>query len=64
MAIGIGGGSVLSRALGAKNPSKVTFANQIMMTFFWRHFCAIGHFFSADMLLLFWCKGPHNKTGN
>lgn len=36
MAIGIGGGSVLSRALGAKNTekAKVTFANQIMMTFF------------------------------
>jgi Na+-driven multidrug efflux pump len=46
MAIGIGGGSVLSRALGAKTrKAKVTFANQIMMTFFWRHFCAIGHFF-------------------
>jgi hypothetical protein len=46
MAIGIGGGSVLSRALGAKiQKSKVTFANQIMMTFFWRQFCAIGNFF-------------------
>jgi Na+-driven multidrug efflux pump len=46
MAIGIGGGSVLSRALGAKTrKSKSHFANQIMMTFFWRHFCAIGHFF-------------------
>jgi hypothetical protein len=44
MAIGIGGGSVLSRALGAK-PEKAKFANQIMMTFFWRHFFAIGHFF-------------------
>jgi Na+-driven multidrug efflux pump len=65
MAIGIGGGSVLSRALGAKpEKAKVTFANQIMMTFFFGvTFCAIGHFFSADMLLLFWCKGPHNKTG-
>jgi Na+-driven multidrug efflux pump len=35
MAIGVGGGSVLSRALGAKimKKAKTTFANQIMMTF-------------------------------
>ncbi len=48
MAIGIGGGSVLSRALGAKNPekAKVTFANQIMMTFFLVvSFCAFRDFF-------------------
>jgi Na+-driven multidrug efflux pump len=35
-----------------KTQKSKAFANQIMMTFFWRHFCAIGHFFSADMLLL------------
>ncbi|MFT7334481.1 MAG: putative MATE family efflux protein [Porticoccaceae bacterium] len=61
MAIGIGGGSVLSRALGAKNPekAKVTFANQIMMTFFLASiFMLLGIFFSADMLLLFGAKGP------
>ncbi len=61
MAIGIGGGSVLSRALGAKNPekAKVTFANQIMMTFFFALiFMLLGIFFSADMLLLFGAKGP------
>jgi putative MATE family efflux protein len=61
MAIGIGGGSVLSRALGAKNPAKakVTFANQIMMTFFLASiFVLLGIFFSADMLLLFGAKGP------
>jgi putative MATE family efflux protein len=61
MAIGIGGGSVLSRALGAKNPekAKVTFANQIMMTFFLALvFVLLGIFFSADMLLLFGAKGP------
>ena len=61
MAIGIGGGSVLSRALGAKNTekAKVTFANQIMMTFFLASlFVLLGIFFSADMLLLFGAKGP------
>jgi putative MATE family efflux protein len=61
MAIGIGGGSVLSRALGAKNTekAKVTFANQIMMTFFLASiFMLLGIFFSADMLLLFGAKGP------
>jgi Na+-driven multidrug efflux pump len=45
MAIGIGGGSS-SRALGAKTQkAKVTFANQIMMTFFWRHFLCYWAFF-------------------
>ncbi len=61
MAIGIGGGSVLSRALGAKNSekAKVTFANQIMMTFILASiFVLLGIFFSADMLLLFGAKGP------
>jgi putative MATE family efflux protein len=61
MAIGIGGGSVLSRALGAKNTekAKITFANQIMMTFFLASlFVFLGIFFSADMLLLFGAKGP------
>jgi hypothetical protein len=48
---------LFSRALGAKTQKQSHFANQIMMTFFWRHFCAIGHFFSADMLL-FGAKGP------
>lgn len=61
MAIGVGGGSVLSRALGAKNSekAKVTFANQIMMTFILASiFVLLGIFFSADMLLLFGAKGP------
>lgn len=60
MAIGVGGGSVLSRALGANNKEKalVTFANQIMMTFFVASlFVLLGMFFSADMLLLFGAKG-------
>mgnify|MGYP003641065599 FL=1 len=60
MAIGVGGGSVLSRALGAKDHEKAksTFANQIMMTFALSSvFCLLGIFFSRDMLLLFGAKG-------
>jgi putative MATE family efflux protein len=60
MAIGIGGGSVLSRALGAKNyeKAKTTFANQIMMTFVLALlFVVLGIFFSTEMLLLFGAKG-------
>jgi Na+-driven multidrug efflux pump len=57
MAIGVGGGSVLSRALGAKiMKNKSTFANQIMMTFI--VFCfAFWESFSAEMLFLLFCKG-------
>lgn len=60
MAIGVGGGSVLSRALGANKIEKArsTFANQIMMTFILASvFALLGIFFSADMLLLFGAKG-------
>ena len=60
MAIGVGGGSVLSRSLGANDKEKalLTFANQIMMTFFLSSvFVLLGMFFSADMLLLFGAKG-------
>lgn len=60
MAIGVGGGSVLSRALGANDKEKalLTFANQIMMTFLLASvFVVLGMFFSADMLLLFGAKG-------
>jgi putative MATE family efflux protein len=60
MAIGVGGGSVLSRALGAKDRDKAksTFANQIMMTFALSTvFCLLGIFFSEEMLLLFGAKG-------
>ncbi|MEZ7498491.1 MATE family efflux transporter [Flavobacterium sp. Arc3] len=60
MAIGVGGGSVLSRALGAKKyeKAKTTFANQIMMTFILASlFVIVGIFFSADMLLIFGAKG-------
>lgn len=60
MAIGVGGGSVLSRALGANNKEKalLTFANQILMTFLLSSlFVIIGVFFSNEMLLLFGAKG-------
>lgn len=60
MAIGVGGSSVLSRALGANDKEKalLTFANQILMTFLLSSlFVVIGIFFSDDMLALFGAKG-------
>jgi putative MATE family efflux protein len=60
MAIGVGGGSVLSRALGAndKEKAKHVFGNQIMMTFLLATlFSALGLIFSDQMLLLFGAKG-------
>jgi len=60
MAIGVGGGSVLSRALGSndKEKAKHTFGNQIMMTFLLSTvFSLFGLIFSDEMLLLFGAKG-------
>ncbi|MFV8358787.1 MATE family efflux transporter [Flavobacterium sp. LS1P3] len=60
MAIGVGGGSVLSRALGANHQEKAlhTFGNQIMMTFLLASvFVVFGLFFSDEMLTLFGAKG-------
>ena len=60
MAIGVGGGSVLSRALGANHKEKAlqTFGNQIMMTFLLASvFVVFGLFFSDEMLMLFGAKG-------
>lgn len=60
MAIGIGGSSVLSRALGAGNKEKaeITFAHQILMTFVLASFFVIlGICFSNEMLLLFGAQG-------
>ena len=60
MAIGVGGGSVLSRALGANNREKAlsTFGNQIMMTLLLAvFFVLVGLFFSDKMLLFFGAKG-------
>ncbi len=60
MAIGVGGGSVLSRALGANDQEKAlqTFGNQIKMTFLLASiFVLFGLIFSDEMLLLFGAKG-------
>lgn len=60
MAIGVGGGSVLSRALGAGNREKAmaTFAHQIMMTFLVSSlFVLAGLFFSEEILIIFGAKG-------
>ena len=60
MAIGVGGGSVLSRALGANDREKAlqTFGNQITMTFLLATvFVLFGLIFSDEMLLLFGAKG-------
>ncbi|TDD78158.1 MATE family efflux transporter [Flavobacterium caseinilyticum] len=60
MAIGVGGGSVLSRALGANQKEKALhiFGNQIMMTFLLASvFVVFGLFFSDEMLMLFGAKG-------
>ena len=64
MAIGVGGGSVLSRALGANQKEKAlhTFGNQIMMTFLLASvFVVFGLFFSDEMLMLFGAKGAIMK---
>ncbi|WP_291115138.1 MATE family efflux transporter [Flavobacterium sp. UBA6135] len=64
MAIGIGGSSIISRALGARDKEKAyrTFGNQIMMTlvlaFF---FVIIGFLFSDEILLLFGANGEIMK---
>lgn len=60
MALGIGGSSIISRALGADNREKAlkTFGNQIMMTLNLAVIAVvIGYFFSEDVLLLFGANG-------
>ncbi|MBN8565534.1 MAG: MATE family efflux transporter [Flavobacteriales bacterium] len=60
MAIGIGGSSIISRALGAKDKEKAyrTFGNQIMMTLILAlFFVLIGFLFSDEILLLFGANG-------
>ncbi len=60
MAIGIGGSSIISRALGAKDKEKAyrTFGNQIMMTLVLAlFFVLIGFLFSDEILLLFGANG-------
>ena len=60
MAIGIGGSSIISRALGAKEPEKaeITFGNQITMTLILALVSvSIGYFFSDEVLVLFGANG-------
>lgn len=64
MAIGIGGSSIISRALGAKDKEKAyrTFGNQIMMTLVLAlFFVLIGFLFSDEILLLFGANGEIMK---
>ncbi len=60
MGIGIGGSSIISRALGAENSEKafLTFGNQICLTLILAIiFVLIGNFFSVPILDLFGAKG-------
>ena len=64
MAIGIGGSSIISRALGSKDKEKAyrTFGNQIMMTLVLAlFFVLIGFLFSNEILLLFGANGDIMK---
>jgi len=60
MAIGIGGSSIISRALGAQNKekAKLAFGNQIMMTLLLALiFVIVGFLYSDEILLLFGANG-------
>ena len=60
MGIGIGGSSIISRALGANNPEKafLTFGNQICLTVILAIlFVVLGSVFSVSILNLFGAKG-------
>jgi putative MATE family efflux protein len=60
MGIGIGGSSIISRALGANNPEKafLSFGNQICLTVILALlFVIIGNIFSVPILNLFGAKG-------
>jgi putative MATE family efflux protein len=60
MGIGIGGSSIISRALGAKNTEKafLTFGNQVSLTVILAIlFVILGSIFSAPILNLFGAKG-------
>jgi putative MATE family efflux protein len=64
MAIGIGGSSIISRALGAKDKEKAfrTFGNQIIMTLFLSlFFVVIGFLYADEILLLFGANGEIMK---
>ena len=56
MAVGVGGASVLARALGEKKPEKAqkTFNNQIILTLgFLLFFVLVGYIFQTELLTLF-----------
>lgn len=56
MAVGVGGASVLARALGEENPEKAqkTFSNQILLTLsFVLFFVLVGYVFQTELLTLF-----------
>lgn len=56
MAVGVGGASVLARALGENKPEKAqkTFSNQILLTLgFVLFFVLIGYIFQTELLTLF-----------
>ncbi|MGK0326471.1 MAG: Na+-driven multidrug efflux pump, partial [Polaribacter sp.] len=60
MGIGIGGSSIISRALGAKNAEKafLTFGNQISLTVILAIlFVTLGNIYSVPILNLFGAKG-------
>ena len=60
MAIGVGGASVISRALGSKNKPKAlnTFGNQINLTMHLAIiFVILGYWFDEEILILFGGKG-------
>ncbi|WP_438965147.1 MATE family efflux transporter [Flavobacterium sp.] len=64
MALGIGGSSIISRALGADDREKAlkTFGNQIMMTLNLAVISVVvGYFFSEEVLLLFGANGEIMK---
>ncbi|WP_320815951.1 MATE family efflux transporter [Flavobacterium sp.] len=64
MALGIGGSSIISRALGANNREKAlkTFGNQIMMTLGLALISiVVGLFYSDEVLLLFGANGEIMK---
>lgn len=67
MAIGVGGASIISRALGSGNPEKAykAFGNQVVLTFFLSLvFVSFGVYFQDQILLLFGAKGailPHAR---
>jgi len=64
MALGIGGSSIISRALGANDREKAlkTFGNQIMMTLNLAVIAVIiGAFYSEEVLLLFGANGAIMK---